>query len=635
MVLAEEAYQAGQWIGRKYQIIRRLGHGGDGTVYLVRHGPTEQLRAAKLLKNDMVKRRHELDMMKRLRHPALPQIYDVLEASGELWLIMEFIAGRSLSELCAEEKALGPARFYSIARQLSDALVYLHSRRPPVLHLDIKPSNIMLRNDGTLVLIDFGAAIHAVSSETGSLLRFGTPGFAAPEQRDPGADLDARADIYGFGAVLYYCLYGAPPGRGMADGRLAAQGNRRVFSAGKHTAGPIRLRQRGSLRRVFSEGKYTADRRLFLRSRPEDAARRNIAGGRRVPGGFSWKRNADALIRRCLEENADRRFPNTPSLYRFVRKAEKRFLLWQQLRKSAAAASFLLAVAIFAAVDFHRDGQSEAKAVEVSRDYRLLLQQADGLGFAQAAESYKQALALCPEDGAWCERFLNRIEEDYSFSMEEENVFKELIFSVPQGRTETEEELLEKHSPDYGRLAYRVGLAYWYFYEGAGGKSAAAKWFGQAVSETQGEAEDVGSDSEQWLKSARIHARISSYYEKLGKTDENGNQTAEIGAYWRDLTELWELDGLGQEETRIRSEIAVEMLSILIMQGYELNKSGVSLQQMQEIVDSANAFFSEDAKSGRQAQSFRAQCDAARKAVERLSGNERGNELDTEKEEQG
>ena len=81
-----------------YQKIRRLGKGGDGTVYLVRYLPTEQLRAAKQLKENGGRRVHELKMMKRLHHPSLPQIIDVLECGGQTGLVMEYIRGRTLSE---------------------------------------------------------------------------------------------------------------------------------------------------------------------------------------------------------------------------------------------------------------------------------------------------------------------------------------------------------------------------------------------------------------------------------------------------------------------------------------------------------------------------------------------------------
>ncbi|MCC8067193.1 MAG: protein kinase [Clostridiales bacterium] len=148
-----------------YQIIRCLGSGGEGTVYLVCHLITEQLRAAKVLKNIGEGRKHELNMMKHLKHTSLPGVIDVLEEDGIIWLIMEYIHGQRLDYAVA--KGMTETQVWSIARQLSEVLLYLHTRKVPVYHLDIKPSNILVRQDGSIVLIDFGASIrgHTVQEE--------------------------------------------------------------------------------------------------------------------------------------------------------------------------------------------------------------------------------------------------------------------------------------------------------------------------------------------------------------------------------------------------------------------------------------------------------------------------------------
>ncbi len=611
--LAEEGLQeAGRRIGRDYRVIKKLGHGGDGTIYLVQHGPTEQLRAAKLLKTDTPgRRRHELDMMKRLRHPALPQIYDVLEEQGNFWIVMEFIDGKTLSELCEDEK-IGPLRFFSVARQLSEALVYLHSRRPPVLHLDIKPSNIMIQADGTLVLIDFGAAVRA-DARAGRTACFGTPGFAAPEQWDPDIEADVRADFYGFGAVLYFCLYGSVPGfRGKAK-RNSISGDR-------------------------SREKKTSGR--------EDADHDLKRAG--------WKREAASLTRRCMREDREKRFPDTVSLYRSVRKAEKRYLAWEKMCRSSAAVLFLLAATAFAWTNLRWNDPGAAAAAQIRRSYETLLEQADGLGFGQAVSCYEQAIGLCPEDGVWCDRLLSRIEEDYTFSLEEEGALKKLMFSVPPGRTGTEEELLEDEALEYGELAYRIGIMYWYFYEGSGGRSAAAKWFDRALAWQKGqvaegkmiaketEFEGIGTqenvdtlqgDSPAWLASAQIHAKIGSYYGTIGKQSPEGDEEGKIEIYWKDLLKLWQLDSLGRDSPGIRYEVARELLSVLIMQSAELEKEGTGIEQMQDLLSSIELFLNENPEPEKMAEACREQYQAAKEALERLKENERGNELGTEKEE--
>ncbi len=563
--LAEESYPARRRIGRDYQIIRLLGSGGDGSVYLVRHSPTEQLRAAKRLKADTIRqRRHELDMMKYLRHPALPQVFDVLEEQGELWLIMEYINGRPLSALEKEEPA--PAMFFSIARQLSDVLLYLHTRKTAILHLDIKPSNIILRPDGRLGLIDFGAAVRAVPTR-GKGVCFGTPGFAAPEQSDPDAIPDSRADIYGVGAVLYYCLYREIPKLPACRARMQTDRTR-------------------------------------------------------------WRRSLGPLLLRCLETDKEKRFSDTRALCAAVRRAERRCIARFRRRRGCVALMFLLSALIFAAANMGGKGRGGVESAETRKEYRTLLEQADGLGFEQAVSCYEQAIALCPEDAAWCERLLDRIDADYLFSQSEEETLKKLVFSAPQGQTETADDLLAQSSPEYGALAYRIGLAYWYFYEGAGGKSAAAKWFRRAI-ESQ-DMQDDSSDAEpkgnapKWLSSARIHARIGSYYETLGKRDADGRQQTDLGTYWADLTELWGLENLSDESIGVRCEIAKELLSVLVMRTHELNKQGIKPEQLQETLASIEVFVRENSGAGEIIQACGEQCGLAREAMGREIGKERG-----------
>lgn len=156
---------------QEYCILRELGSGGEGKVYLVRHQVTEQLRAAKRLwKGTDADRLHELKMMKRLRHPSLPEVIDVLPEKDCIWLIMTYVKGQCLQELF--RGGISEMEFFSIAGQLSEVLGYLHGRRMPILHLDIKPTNLLLKRNGRLVLIDFGGSVAGTAGDsTGAMLR--------------------------------------------------------------------------------------------------------------------------------------------------------------------------------------------------------------------------------------------------------------------------------------------------------------------------------------------------------------------------------------------------------------------------------------------------------------------------------
>lgn len=149
----------------------------------------------------------ELRAMRNLHHASLPGILDVIHGEDAEWLVMEYVPGRCLHEIPGE--SFSYEQFWAIAEQLAEVLVYLHNRTPPVLHLDIKPGNLIWSTRGKLVLLDFGAAVmHTQQDERNPCL--GTPGFAAPEQCIQNIALDCRADIYGFGALLNWYLLNMP-----------------------------------------------------------------------------------------------------------------------------------------------------------------------------------------------------------------------------------------------------------------------------------------------------------------------------------------------------------------------------------------------------------------------------------------
>lgn len=144
--------------------------------------------------------------MKKLQHPNLPRVLDVLEDEEYLYLVMEYVGGQNLEEILKRCGRLAPAQILDVGIQIGGALSYLHERAKPVWHLDLKPANIIRRRDGRLILVDFGSAW--TESGQKERQRYGTEGFAAPEQFDLTAKVDGRTDVYGLGATLYYLISG-------------------------------------------------------------------------------------------------------------------------------------------------------------------------------------------------------------------------------------------------------------------------------------------------------------------------------------------------------------------------------------------------------------------------------------------
>ena len=200
--------KAGEVLAGKYRILQALGKGGEGSVWLAVHLQTEQLWAVKeIARKEDGREFHEIDMMKKLRHPSLPLIADVLEREHWIYLVMEYIQGPTLEEVKQKLGRFSPQQVLETGWQLSNVLCYLHGRKIPVFHLDIKPANIIQKKNGTLVLVDFGASLKLFEKEREGR-RKGTQGFAAPEQYERNSLLDGRADIYGVGATMYYLISG-------------------------------------------------------------------------------------------------------------------------------------------------------------------------------------------------------------------------------------------------------------------------------------------------------------------------------------------------------------------------------------------------------------------------------------------
>ncbi len=151
-------------------------------------------------------------MLAGLKHPNLPSIYDYFNEAGHWYLVMDFIEGETLEEHLNKEKKghLPYEEVLQIGIQLCTVLGYLHTRQPPIIFRDLKPTNIMLTNDGHLYLIDFGIARHFKPGQSKDTIAFGSPGYAAPEQYGK-TQSTPRADIFCLGVTLHQLLTGSDP----------------------------------------------------------------------------------------------------------------------------------------------------------------------------------------------------------------------------------------------------------------------------------------------------------------------------------------------------------------------------------------------------------------------------------------
>lgn len=234
----------------EYFVKRIIGHGGMGKVYLVSHSSLniplalKQAQADEPLPESVIA---ELDhvlytsgtlhrpvqieqqefpssggihtdhflrealFLARLQHLAISSLYDYFFEDGYWYLVMDYVPGPTLAAYMRQYAPLPPLEALHYAMQLCDVLDYLHKQSPPIIFRDLKPSNIILMPEGTLMLVDFGIARYFKEGQDNDTTDFGSPGYASPEQYQGEGQTDARSDLFSLGVILHEMLSGQRP----------------------------------------------------------------------------------------------------------------------------------------------------------------------------------------------------------------------------------------------------------------------------------------------------------------------------------------------------------------------------------------------------------------------------------------
>ncbi|TCL56525.1 serine/threonine protein kinase [Kineothrix alysoides] len=207
-----EEYQIEEFRIEKYRIEGKIGKGGSGIVYKARDERLGSTVAVKEFHDGNKYARKEVELLKKLKHPALPNILDYIVVEEKKYLVMEYIEGVTLECYVKKFGPIGQKQALAWAGELVQVLYYLHERGEPIIYRDMKPSNVMINDKGEVKLIDFGSAYFKYE-EGEERICAGTYGYAAPEQfgRSAGTVVDERSDVYGLGAILHYMLTGSDP----------------------------------------------------------------------------------------------------------------------------------------------------------------------------------------------------------------------------------------------------------------------------------------------------------------------------------------------------------------------------------------------------------------------------------------
>ena len=415
--------EIGSIVDGKYKILSVIGKGGMSVVYLALNERANKTWAIKEVRKDgkqdfeVVKQGLvvETDMLKKLHHPNLPSIIDVLDGDGSFLIVMDYIEGSPLSDFTRK----GPLDQYDViewSKQLCDVLGYLHSRKPPIIYRDMKPSNIMLKPDGTVTVIDFGIAREYKEGNVADTSVLGTRGYAAPEQYGGQGQTDQRTDIYALGATMYHLVTGHSP----------AEYPYEMY--------PIRY-----WNPTLSSG-------------------------------------LEQIILKCTRQNPADRYQNCAELlYALVHyeDLEETFKKKQNRRWRG----FIASACITVAAGIGAAGFYTAEAKVTSSTYEACMSEAEGsVTEEEKIKNYENAVLLNPSDGEGYKRLLDVMNGDGDFSQEEEETFRSIInYSGASNRTNLE--ALSKNEDDYHWIAFELGVSYFYFYNGTGNKPAAAKWF--------------------------------------------------------------------------------------------------------------------------------------------------------------
>lgn len=225
-----QSLKKGEILRDRYQIREQIGQGGTGSIYLAEDTRLQgRLCALKEVEHNQALPTHvfeqareqffrEASVLARLDHPNLPKVSDYFSVNERDYLVMDYVPGKDLREHMLEARRkkefLSEHEVIRWARQIADALSYLHQQEPPIVHRDIKPSNVKITPSGLIKLVDFGLVkIMAPDEVTITIIQGQGTALYTPLEQYGGDDThtDIRADIFSFGATLYHLLTNEPP----------------------------------------------------------------------------------------------------------------------------------------------------------------------------------------------------------------------------------------------------------------------------------------------------------------------------------------------------------------------------------------------------------------------------------------
>ena len=526
--------EIGSVIDGKYKILNKIGQGGMSVVYLAMNERANKPWAIKEIRKDGVSNYEvvkqnliaETDILKRLNHPNLPSIIDVIDCEDTFLIVMDYIEGKPLSEALKREGAQPQEKVIEWAKQICDVLGYLHSRKPPIIYRDMKPSNVMLRPDGNIMIIDFGTAREYKSASIADTTCLGTQGYAAPEQFGGHGQTDGRTDIYCLGATLYHLLTGHNP------------------CLPPYEMYPIR------------------------QWNP------NLSSG------------LEEIIIKCTQKNPDDRYQSCAELMYALEHYDELDHEYKKVQnrkwRTFLTTSVLTVVSLAACVGF-----KFAETSTTSKNYENYLKNAvSAVSMEEKIQDYENAIKLNPGEG---EGYLNLLQacldnteedgESWNFTQTEAAKMTEILGYKGESNR-SNESYLESDEAAYDEFAYQMGLAYYFYYNKDGNPQMSQKWFEIAAESSKLESYKI--------ERAKVLAKIAGYDASLRSSGSNksGDSTVTYRDYWQDMMQLISGKNLVEQDN---SKMALVMYKNFIYQIYnyavQFNAAGISENEINNELD--------------------------------------------------
>ncbi len=474
--------EIGSVIDGKYKILNVVGKGGMSVVYLAMNERANKQWAIKEVRKDgmqsfeVVKQNlvAETDLLKKLNHPHLPSIIDVIDCDDTFLIVMDYIEGNPLSKALETSGAQNQDDVIEWAKQLCDVLGYLHSRKPPIIYRDMKPSNVMLKPDGNVMLIDFGTAREFKSSSVADTTCLGTQGYAAPEQFGGHGQTDARTDIYCLGATMYHLVTGHNP------------------ATPPYEMYPIR-----QWNPMLSSG-------------------------------------LEEIILKCTQRNPEDRYQSCAELlyaldhYKDLDIENKKV---QSFKWKTFLASFIMTIVMLVGTI----GFSAGLTVQTSSTYESYIANGDSAVSQDAAEKYYlDAINVDPANPLAYQKLLERCTSDSKLSEDEYNTIKDAIYEhEDELKSKYPSEYADNVAYKLGQALY-----FSYVPSSQESKSENFSMAGITVSQRWLDIAQKMGSTEQIKHRAELLSSMSKAYQNMSGKSLEGDPVEEVKEYWNNLVEI-------------------------------------------------------------------------------------------------